>query len=113
MVIREIAQVSDVTKIIFKGQVELTGNFYHENSDLSFGRVVRFVPDEASSVLLPRITEEINSTWFVINDYDQVADQFGDIGTTGRATITIEDYTVSFGTSDAYNQATMIQVDFD
>ncbi len=113
LVIREIAQVSDVTKIIFNGQVELTGNFYHENSDLSFGRVVRFVPDEASSVLLPRITEEVNSTWFVINDYDQVADQFGDIGTTGRATITIEDYAVSFGSSDAYNQATMVEVDFD
>ncbi len=113
LVIQEIAQIADVTKIIFNGQVELTGNFYHENSDLSFGRVVRFVPDEASSVLLPRISEEINSTWFILNDYDKVAEEFGDIGTTGLATITIENYTVSFGTGDAYNQATMVKVDFD
>lgn len=113
LVIKEISAVADLNKIIFDGEVELTGNFYHENSDLSFGRVVRFVPDEASSVLLPRITQEINSTWFVLNDYDDVADDFGEIGTTGRAAIRIRNYTIGHGTSDAFNQAEMISVDFD
>jgi len=110
LVIKEIAQVGDLTKIVFDGEVELTGNFYHENSDLSFGRVVRFVPDEASSVLLPRVTQEINSVWFVLTDYEKNADKFGEIGTTGHATLKIKDYSIGYGTSDAHNQATLVEV---
>ena len=113
LVIKEISAVSDLNKILFDGEVELTGDFYHENSDLSFGRVVRFVPDEASSVLLPRITQEITSTTFILDDYDKVANQFGEIGTTGRATIMIKDYTIGHGTSDAFNEAKLINVKFD
>jgi len=108
--IKEIVQVGDLTKITFDGEIELTGSYYHENSDLSFGKVVRFVPDEASSVLLPRIKEAINSVQFILSDYDKVAGEFGEIGTTGYATITISNYSIGYGVKDAYNQAKMIKV---
>ncbi len=109
-VIKEISQIADLNKITFEGEVELTGNYYHENSNLSFGRVVRFVPDEASSVLLPRNKQEVASTVFILGDYDKVADKFGNIGTTGYATITIKNYTIGYGDADAYNQAEMVHV---
>lgn len=110
-VIKEIAQVEEdgETRIVFDGEVELTGNFYHENSS-DLGKIIRFVPDEASSVLLPRIKKEISSVAFILTDYDQVSSEFGDIGTTGYATLTVSDYSIGFGTSNAVNQAEMVNV---
>lgn len=110
LVIREIAEIDNLTKIVFKGEVELTGTYYHETSDLSFGRVVRFVPDEASSVLLPRIRQEVSSVAFILSDYDKVAGDFGEIGTEGYATITVDEYSIGYGVSNAYNQAKLIDV---
>jgi len=108
-VIKEIAQIDDLIKIVFEGQVELTGSYYHENnSDL--GKVIIFSPDEASSVLLPRMSQDITSVEFVLSDYDQVSSNFGDIGTTGYATLTVDSYTIGYGSSSAYNQAKMVKV---
>lgn len=108
-VIKEIAQIEDLTKIVFEGEVELTGSYYHEN-DGDLGKIIRFTPDEASSVLLPRITSDISSVEFVLSDYDKVSSNFGEIGTTGYATLTIDSYSIGFGTSKAYNQADMVKV---
>lgn len=110
LVIKEINQVSDLTKITFDGEVKLTGNYYHETSKLSTGKVVRFVPDEASSVFLPRYTKDIDSVWFILSNYDSVASKFGEIGSSGVATITIKNYTISFGTKDAVNQSELVSV---
>jgi len=108
----EISQADKEKKIVFSGEVKLTGSFYHENSDLSFGRVVRFVPDEGSSVLLPRIKDEVISTQFILENYDKVAGQFGEIGNTGSATITISNYTINYGDKE-YNEAELVEVELN
>lgn len=110
LVIKEISQISDVTKITFEGEVTLTGNFYHETSKYSTGKVVRFVPDEASSVFLPRNTKEIDSAWFIFSNYDAIASKFGEIGTNGIATVTIKNYSISYGTNDSVNQGELVNV---
>jgi len=110
MLVKEISQIDDLSKIVFNGEVELTGTFYHETSRLSFGTVVRFVPDEASSVLLPRMSNDIDDVWFIFSDYNQVANKFGEVGTQGFATVKIKDYTISYGVADAYNQAALVSV---
>jgi len=108
-VIKEIAQLEDLTKIVFEGEVELTGTYYHDNDDV-LGKIVEFVPDEASSVLLPRISQDITSVKFILADYEQVVSNFGELDTTGYATITINNYSISYGTDKAYNQAKMVKV---
>lgn len=110
LVVKEISQISDLTKVMFDGEVALTGNYYHETSKLSTGKVVRFVPDEASSVFLPRNTKEIDSVWFILTNYDAIASKFGEIGNSGVATITIKNYTIGFGTKDAVNQGDLVNV---
>ncbi len=108
--VKEMTEIGALQKIVFSGEITLTGNFYHERSDLAFGQVVRFVPDEASSVLLPRRSESIDSVAFIFNDYDQVASKFGELGTQGYATVVIKDYSIGYGAADAYNAATLINV---
>jgi hypothetical protein len=110
MLVKEISQIDNLNKIVFDGEVELTGTFYHETSRLSFGTVVRFVPDEASSVLLPRMGNDISGVLFILNDYSEVANKFGEVGTQGFATMKIKDYTIGYGVEDAYNQATLVSV---
>ena len=110
MMVKEVSQIDQLNKIVFDGEVELTGTFYHETSNLSFGTVVRFVPDEASSVLLPRMDNDISGVWFILSDYSEIANKFGEIGTEGFATMTIKDYTIGYGVTDAYNQATLVSV---
>lgn len=107
-VIKEIAQIDDLTKIVFEGEVELTGSYYHENEDGN--KFVLFEPDEASSVLLPRIKQDISSVKFRISNYDQFASKFGEVGTTGYATVTIDSYSIGYGSSKANNQAKLVNV---
>ncbi len=108
MNIKEKSQIDQLNKIVFDGEVELTGSYYHEKSRISSGTVVRFVPDEASSVLLPRMTNDIDDVWFILSDYNQVANKFGDVGSKGYATLKIKDYTIAYGVDEAYNQAKLV-----
>jgi hypothetical protein len=111
LVIKEISELESSNKIGFTGEVELTGAYYHETTDE--GERVRFVPDEASSPLLPRIVEDISSVWFVLNDYESIKGQFGRLGDQGTATIVIKDYSIFYGNSNSTNKATLVTVEIN
>lgn len=111
LVIQEIAKLEDISKIAFLGEVELTGTYYHEK--IGDENRVRFVPDEASSPLLPRIDEAINSVWFVFDNYTQVESKFGPIGSEGLARVIIKGYTIYYGTDDSTNKAGLVEVELN
>lgn len=111
LVIKEISELESSNKIGFTGEVELTGAYYHEATDA--GDRVRFVPDEASSPLLPRIVEDISSVWFVLNDYESIKGQFGQVGDSGTATLVIKDYSIFYGNSTSTNKASLVTVEIN
>lgn len=108
LIIKEIAELEELNKIAFSGEVELTGTYYHEKED--DGNQIRFVPDEASSPLLPRISEDIGSVWFILDDYSTIATEFGEVDSSGLATVIIEGYTIYYGADTSGNKATLVNV---
>lgn len=108
IVVKEVSEMESTKKVVFDGEVVLTGKFFHEVSTNAPDGQVRFVPDEGSSVFLPRTSESIDSVWFTISNYGQFKDRFGAMNNEGQCTITINDYTVFEGLG---NQAKVVDVE--
>lgn len=107
--IKEIQETEAGNRIIFDGEVELTGVYYYEQVAGLERNMVRFVPDEASSVLLPRTEAAISGVWFYLTDDNGVATDFGEVGASAPATLVIKDYTIGYGAKSSYNQATLVK----
>lgn len=105
--ITELNETEGFQSIIFRNKAELTGYYYHETLDNV--PVVRFVPDEASSILLPRIDEEVKNVTFLISNYEEVKDSFGSMGSTGKVTLVLDRY-VLYKKNENYNRANIVEV---
>lgn len=108
ILVKEVSDLENMKKVVFGGEIILTGQFYHEVSTTSPEGQIRFVPDEASSVFLPRTSESIETVWFTISNYEQFKDRFGVVNTEGKCKITVDDYTMLEGLG---NQAKVIDVE--
>ena len=95
----------------FKGEVTLSGTYTHyENSPLLDHEIV-FAVDEASSHKLPRLNIDKRDNLFVFTNHDRAEDELGPGGSSGRATIVIDNFNIYYvPNSDSLNYAELVQV---
>ena len=108
--------VSSNITMHFKGQVQITGNYFFSGpmgaetvEDLD--AVCMSELDEQSLNRLPRPTSKSNDTWFCFDNSDYAFEQFGPIGSKGRATIVIDNYTINIFPSEVHDAASLIRVE--
>lgn len=97
--------------IKLSGQVTLTGNF-HYVSDTAFGidAGLWFNELDASSLaLLPRASHDPKSGFYFSN-YNYAKTLFGPVGSSGPATIVIDEYTINLIESEVPNMAKLVRV---
>ena len=108
--------VSSNLTMQFKGQVQITGNHFFSGSmgaetieDLD--EVCMSELDEQSLNRLPRPNGKSNDTWFCFDNSDYAFKQFGPIGSKGRATVVIDNYTINIFPSEVHDAASLIRVE--
>lgn len=99
----------------FTGDVTLSGEFTHYqiHSELSdeWETGVIFTPDSSSMNDIPWATSDERSINFEISNYEQIRDEFGPAGSTGYATIVVNEYNYDLTPSGIGNWATLTNVD--
>ena len=95
----------------FEGEVTLSGTYAHfENSPLLEHEIV-FEVDEASAHKLPRLNIDKRDNLFVFINHDRAEDELGPRGTSGRATIVVDNFNIYYvPNSDSLNYAELVQV---
>lgn len=92
----------------FSGQVQLTGAFTKETA--AGGERIRFEPDASSKVLLPVANQEQKPGSFIFSNFKVASELISGLGTKGTATLIIDKYTITYGNSNAVNQAELVEI---
>lgn len=97
--------------IDFKGEVTISGKFEHHEADAELiGAAVSFEPDEQSVRKIPQLKQANRVVWFLFSNYDEAAKQFGPPGSSGEATITIDNYKINFAPIATWDTAELKEV---
>jgi len=94
----------------FSGKVEITGSFKINQGDEFLGDSISFKPDDISDLKLPKLLHDSRYTWFVFENTDAVKQALSFNGAEGFATVIIDNYTINYSPSDAYNTAIFIDI---
>lgn len=92
--------------LVFQGQVELNGS-YQLDSQRS---IIHFQPDEASSVLLPRVGKSLTSVAFEVKADEKTINQLATKGNEGQTSLVIDRYIIQYGRQKSINQANLVQI---
>ncbi|MBD1850536.1 hypothetical protein [Leptolyngbya sp. FACHB-711] len=100
---------SMVGTVAFQGEVLLTGTYrpHPQSPDV---QSVCFDGDAASATQLPRFLNDDRKVWFCFENQEAAIQQLGTIGTTGKATIVIDQYTTIRQFTDAVDSAVLVWV---
>lgn len=115
MEIVDIYQSMTLTKRIvragFSGQATVSGTYTHEKQDEEMLRCqIRFKVDEESSSSLPKEKTDTRILWFVFKNQDEAEELLGPPGSSGEATIVIDEYRINLVPSCEYNTAKLVRV---
>lgn len=99
-------------RLLFSGEVELTGEYTISENDEYWGRDVMFfdVDDDNSKNILPRALGDNRHLWFVIRNYEEAYNILIASGLEGEATIVVDNYLIDLLQSDVVNEADLIKV---
>lgn len=97
--------------IQFKGQVTISGTYTVNEENDYFYVPVSFIPDNQSVSKLPKMKQDSRYIWFAFtNDADQIKKAFGPVGSSGKATIVIDDYNIDCRPTETCNTAKLVKV---
>jgi hypothetical protein len=100
------------SEITFKGQAEVTGDYtYHEESDafLAGSVCLRNLTQESLEKLPTIMGTSADNIWFCFKNEEAQA-EFGPQGSTGTATVVIDDYYIPLIESEVWKMATLVEV---
>jgi len=99
-------------RLLFSGEVELTGEYRISENDEYYGRDVIFfdVDDDNSKNVLPRALGDNRHLWFVIRNYEDAYNLLINSGLEGEATVVVDNYLIDLLQSDVVNEADLIKV---
>ncbi len=96
-------------KALSSGDKKISGEYKYYQDDYAFvGGQVCFYPD--SREILPKVKSDNRDTWFCFSNQDKAREEFGPIGSSGRATIYISDYYYLIAGTEGWNKATLERV---
>lgn len=99
------------SNFFFEGQKKITGQFnITSDSDDWYDSVSFHVGDEGMNIL-PREIQDYRTLWFEFTNYDQAVELLSPYGTSGTATIVIDQYCVKLLEGCVVNQARLIGVE--
>lgn len=97
--------------ISFSGETELTGTYNYYDDDVAFlYDSVCFDVDEDSYSKMPRMVENDRDPWFCFYDQGKAKEAFGPKGSSGKATIIIDDYAFISYPSEGSDGARLVKV---
>jgi hypothetical protein len=98
-----------VGSVAFDGEITVAGR-YQAHFDYPEHQAICFVVDPATAHRLPRFPQDERYVWFCFQNQEVAATLLGPAGSTGTATIVIDDYTTRREYSDVYDTATLVDV---
>ncbi|MEX2355634.1 MAG: hypothetical protein WD535_01240 [Thermaerobacterales bacterium] len=98
-------------RVQFAGQMMVSGTYHYFDEGELYRDFVCFDPDDAGALAVPRAEELPDWSFFCFDNQEMAKDVFGPTGSSGAATVVIQDYDFSAYPSDmAYNLATLLEV---
>ena len=99
-------------RIYFSGEAEITGSYDYYGEDQAFfgGLVCMRELNEQSLAKLPKNIGDARNIWFCFSNQDLAKTELGPIGSSGLATVTIDNYVVDNRESEVWNVARLINV---
>lgn len=109
---RKFGDMESVSLLDFRGLIIASGTFKHlgDGETEFFSNKIAFYPDEKSLASFPKVKGDSRVLWFVLNDYNDIKDYFGDTDDSGRATIIINNYHIDLRTIETANSADLVHV---
>lgn len=100
------------SKVTFKGQTEVTGEYTYYDDDEPFlgGNVCLRNLTEESLDQLPKVIGDSRDVWFCFSNFEEAQAEFGPAGSTGTATVMIDDYYIPMIEGEAWKVATLVKV---
>lgn len=109
--VNDIDEKSYSVRANFSGQATVSGTYTHEKEDEEMLRCqIRFEVDEESSASLPKEKTDTRVLWFVFKNHDEGEELLGPPGSSGKATVVIDEYGINFVPSCEYNTAKLVRV---
>lgn len=109
--VNDIDEKSYSVRANFSGQATVSGTYTHEKEDEEMlGCQIRFEVDEESSASLPKEKIDTRVLWFVFKNHDEAEELLGPPGSSGKATVVIDEYGINFVPSCEYNTAKLVRV---
>lgn len=114
MKIKDITVKEDphlIAQVKFAGQLTLTGRYEHFPKDV-FPSGVCFIPNRESYFQLPSFSTDGSHGIFCFNNSDAAEKELGGVGSTGKATIVIDNYEINhhLQSGNAIDRADLIRV---
>jgi len=93
-------------KIKFNGKIEITGHYiYYGEGDMLENKICFDNLDNASKIKMPQLKGDDREIWFCFNNENFAKDAFQPKGSSGKATILIDNYTINMYGSEVWNTA--------
>ncbi len=97
--------------IDLKGKTTISGTYTHHTEDSELiGQAISFEPDALSAKKIPQLLQANRAVWFLISNYEETKALFGPPGSTGKMTITIDNYKINFAPIATWDSAKLIKV---
>lgn len=94
----------------FEGKVTISGTFKHNIDDEFLDHEISFNVDEESVDMLPKLAHDQRYVWFMFMNHDEAEKALGTPGTEGKATVTIENYSIKYAHTEIWNTADLAEV---
>ncbi|HHY38560.1 MAG TPA: hypothetical protein GX507_06515 [Clostridia bacterium] len=109
--VNDIDEDNYSVRVKFSGQATVSGTYTHEKEDEEMlGCKIRFEVDAESEACLPREKTDKRVLWFVFTNHDEAEELLGPPGSSGKATVVIDEYGINCTFSCEYNTAKLVRV---
>lgn len=108
-----LTSTKDNVSIGFSGEITISGKYHYYGNDPSgfLSDAVCFDSlDEQSQVKIPKMIGDERSIWFCFGNQELAKSSFSPRGSSGTATIAINDYTINILPAEVTNIAKLIKV---
>lgn len=109
--VHDIDEKVYLARVKFSGQATVSGRYTHEKEDNEMlGCQIRFEVDKEYDLSLPREKTDTRVLWFVFSNHDEAEELLGPPGSSGMATVVIDEYRINLVPSCEYNTAKLVRV---
>lgn len=98
-------------RVAYSGEATITGTYTNNKRDEEMaGCQIRFELDKESAARLPREKSDTRVPWLAFKNHDEAERLLGPAGSSGKATVVIDEYGINQTYSCEYNTARLVRV---